>query len=118
MEKRESYYDFMGRKLREDENKMTQLNLFVEDINISNLDRQTELMAITAEECGELVQSCMKIARWGVDKKKIASLLEEAGDVALMLDLLVENGYITNEELNARKTVKRLKLTKYSNLIN
>lgn len=89
-------------------------------VNRSDKSKQpleTELMAITAEECGELIQSCMKIVRWGTDKKKIEGLIEEAGDVALMLDLLIEHGYITREELDARKQVKRLKLKRYSNLI-
>jgi NTP pyrophosphatase (non-canonical NTP hydrolase) len=78
---------------------------------------ETELMAITAEECGELTQACMKIVRWGINKKKTAGLIEEAGDVALMLDLLVDHGYVTKEEIDARKEVKRLKLKRYSNLI-
>lgn len=78
---------------------------------------ETELMAITAEECGELTQACMKVVRWGINKKKTAGLIEEAGDVALMIDLLIEHGYITRQELDARKQVKRLKLKRYSNLI-
>ena len=111
---REGYHDYMVRRTGEEDKKMTQ---FKEDINKSKLDAQTELMAITAEECGELTQACMKIARWGAEKKKIACLLEEAGDVALMIDLIIEAGYITKKEVNARKEVKRLKLKKYSNLI-
>ena len=58
----------------------------------------------------------MKIARWGIDKKKISDLIEEVGDVALMLDLIVDAGYITKDEIKARKKVKKLKLKKYSSL--
>ena len=90
---------------------------FEEEVVKSDLNHEKELFCITAEECGELVQACMKIARWGVDKKKLQDLIEEAGDVALMIDLIVDTGYITKDEINARKEVKRLKLKKYSNLI-
>ena len=87
-----------------------------EKIVKSDLNQEKELFCITAEECGELVQVCMKIARWGIDKKKISDLIEEVGDVALMLDLIVDAGYITKEEIKARKKVKKLKLKKYSSL--
>lgn len=78
---------------------------------------ETELMAIVAEECGELTQWACKVIRFGIDDKKKQGLAEEAGDVALMIDLLIQYGYITQEQLNARKTVKRAKLKKYSGLI-
>lgn len=87
-----------------------------EKIVKSDLNQEKELFCITAEECGELVQVCMKIARWGIDKKKISDLIEEVGDVALMLDLIIDAGYITKEEIKARKKVKKLKLKKYSSL--
>tara|TARA_A100001011_G_scaffold227585_1_gene235738 strand:- start:1279 stop:1701 length:423 start_codon:yes stop_codon:yes gene_type:complete len=89
---------------------------FKEEVVKSDLNKEKELFCITAEECGELVQACMKIARWGVDKKKLQDLIEEAGDVALMIDLIVDAGYITKDEIKARKQVKKLKLKKYSSL--
>ena len=58
----------------------------------------------------------MKIARWGVEKKKLQSLIEELGDVALMIDLMIDAGYVTKDEIKARKKVKKLKLKKYSSL--
>jgi hypothetical protein len=44
-------------------------------------------------------------------------LIEEAGDVLCMIELMVEHGLLTNEELGARVTVKRGKLATWSNLI-
>jgi hypothetical protein len=44
-------------------------------------------------------------------------LIEEAGDVLCMIELLVEHGLLTNEELGARVAVKRNKLKTWSNLI-
>jgi NTP pyrophosphatase (non-canonical NTP hydrolase) len=90
------------------------------DSPINNLQ---QIMAVTAEECGELTQVCMKIIRKYSDKKDIESewhdkLVEEAGDVLCMIELLVENGYLTNRELGVRVNEKRIKLSKWSDLIN
>ena len=72
-------------------------------------------MVITSEECGELIQSSMKILRWGLDKKNHRKLLEELGDVQCMIDLIIEHNIITQKEIDARKNVKREKLRRYSN---
>ena len=74
-----------------------------------------ELMVITMEECGELVQACSKKLR---GKKNInQSLLEEVGDVQCMIDLMVENGLLAREDISSRVQVKRDKLKTWSNLI-
>ena len=122
----ERYYDWMLWKMRQENgilNKYpdgysTEWRAYEmkEKIVKSDLNQEKELFCITAEECGELVQVCMKIARWGIDKKRISDLIEEVGDVALMLDLIVDAGYITKDEIKARKKVKKLKLKKYSSL--
>lgn len=82
-----------------------------------------QLMAITAEECGELTQVCMKIMRKydSLDKasqdKYIKLLHEEAGDVFCMIELLYEHGVVDWEQIVARADVKREKLKKWSTLI-
>jgi hypothetical protein len=89
----------------------------------SPLNAIQQLMAITAEECGELTQVCMKIMRKYTTLEEIQNdkykdlLIEEAGDVLCMIELLVEHGVLTNEELGARVTIKRGKLATWSNLI-
>ena len=80
-----------------------------------NSEKINELMVITSEECGELIQSSMKILRWGLDKKNHRKLLEELGDVQCMIDLIIEHNIITQKEIDARKNVKREKLRRYSN---
>ena len=83
-----------------------------------------QLMAITAEECGELVQVCMKNIRKydSIDNaqqdKYIKLLIEEAGDVLCMLELLSEHGCFTWQEIYDRADIKREKLKTWSTLIN
>ena len=83
-----------------------------------------QLMAITAEECAELTQVCMKIMRKydSLDKaaedKYIELLIEEAGDVYCMLELLLEHGVVTKDDIVVRSNIKREKLKTWSTLIN
>jgi NTP pyrophosphatase (non-canonical NTP hydrolase) len=80
-------------------------------------------MAITAEECAELTQVCMKLMRKydsldnAVDDKYIKLLVEEAGDVLCMLELMSEYGLFDWKEIYARADVKRNKLKQWSSLI-
>ena len=72
-----------------------------------------ELLTITMEECGELIQVCSKAIRCDDyhDNKK---LLEEIGDVQCMIDLIKEYGLVSLDEVNSRIGVKKLKLKKWS----
>ena len=82
-------------------------------------NKLNELMSITAEECAELTQVCMKIVRFGFNneyKDKRPWLIEEAGDVLCMLNFMVENDLVTWEELEERADYKRNKLMKWSKL--
>jgi NTP pyrophosphatase (non-canonical NTP hydrolase) len=94
----------------------------------SPLNTLQQLMTITMEECGELVQQCSKTQRkfstveQALEDNERAvvnriKLVEEAGDVLCMIELMVEHGLLTNEELGARVNVKREKLKTWSNLI-
>jgi len=82
-----------------------------------------QLMAITAEECGELTQVCMKIMRKydtlaDMSNDKYRKLLvEELGDVMCMIELMIEHKVVTIEEIHNRAAVKREKLKKWSTLV-
>lgn len=87
------------------------------------MNKLQELMAISAEECGELTQACIKVIRKfetvdQVSDERRAKLIEEAGDVACMLELMVEHGLFTEEEIRNRIEVKREKLKKWSKLFD
>ena len=75
-----------------------------------------ELMVVTMEECGELIEACSKTIRCEdyIDDEK---MIEEVGDVLVMIDLMIERGLVKKEDLEARKVVKIEKLKKWSNLI-
>ena len=74
-----------------------------------------QLMVISMEECGELVQACSKKLRGSKTARKL--LLEEVGDVQCMIDLIVENGLLAREDISSRVQVKRDKLKRWSDLI-
>ena len=75
-----------------------------------------ELLTITMEECGELIQACSKAIRcdtyYNNDK-----LTEEVGDVMCMIELLHEYDIISYNDVDARIKVKKEKLKKWSDLI-
>lgn len=89
----------------------------------SPINTLQQLMAITAEECGELTQVCMKILRKydtvdGIeDTKWNEKLIEELGDVYCMMDLLLDYGMVDEEAIYNRAQVKRAKLARWSTLV-
>ena len=76
-----------------------------------------QLLSITMEECGELTQVCSKVLRFGFDAEKTDDLAREAGDVLAMIQLMVEYGWITQEQLDNRIPIKRNKLKIYSDIL-
>ncbi len=78
-------------------------------------DRLQELMTITMEECGELIQQCSKSIRYNkyYDNEK---LIEEIGDVYAMIKLLNKYDIVSWDEIEERVKVKNDKLKKWSGL--
>ena len=82
----------------------------------NNLDVLQELMIITMEECGELIQQCSKSLRcdeYYINKK----LIKEIGDVYTMIELMHEYDLVSWGEIEERVIIKKDKLKKWSNLI-
>ena len=108
------YYDWMLWKMRQEDKAMKQ-NTTQTDTEVIN-----QLAYVTAEECAELTQVCMKIVRFGMNneyKDKRQWLVEEAGDVYCMLQLMIKNGLVTQEELEQRAKQKTDKLKTYTPII-
>jgi NTP pyrophosphatase (non-canonical NTP hydrolase) len=85
------------------------------------MNRLQQLMVITMEECGELIQECSKVIRKhetcaDVGQKHRQTLLEEAGDVYAMIQLMIQHGFFEYYDLEIRAKEKHKKLKKWSNL--
>jgi len=80
------------------------------------MDKLQELLIITMEECGELIQECSKSIR-KEHYYNNKELTDEIGDVLCMIELLKSNELVNEHELNRRITLKKLKLKKWSNLL-
>ena len=86
-------------------------------MEMNKLDARQQLMVITAEECGELIQVLSKILRRGeVDDEYREKLVEEVGDVYAMIDIMHEYDLVSWEELEDRAEYKKEKLKKWSDL--
>ena len=86
------------------------------------MNKLQELMVLTMEECGELTQRCSKIIRKfetleEVTEPQRVKLLEEVGDVQCLINLMVDCGLLTNDEIDARIASKRDKLKTWSELV-
>jgi len=83
------------------------------------MTKQEELLVITMEECGELIQACSKILRSGkAEGKNLKNLQDEVGDVVCMIDIMLRNNLISEKKLLDRKLVKLGKLKKWSKLLD
>ena len=54
-------------------------------------------MIITLEECGELIEDCSKAIR--CENYKDERLTEEVGDVLFLIDLMIDRGLVTSEDI-------------------
>ena len=68
-----------------------------------------ELLTITMEECGELIQQCSKAIR-SDDYHDNKELITEIGDVQCMIDLLHEYDLVSYSEIEERTELKRKRL--------
>ena len=82
------------------------------------MDKRTELMIVTMEECGELTQVCSKVLRSDFKNHALQDLKQEVADVMCMVDLMREQGFIDDFEIMQGIKDKREKLEIWSNLIN
>ena len=87
---------------------------------MKSLDARQQLLVITMEECAELIQACSKCLRRGElyeHSDSETELKKEVGDVYAMLELLVEWDVLSWTEIENRRDVKRMKLSRWSDLI-
>ena len=80
--------------------------------------QERELLVITMEECGELSSACSKLLRFGNEVKHLDNILQEAGDVLCMVSLLLEYGFVDEEQLQEATQNKLKKLKEWSSLVD
>lgn len=80
-------------------------------------ENKQELLVITMEECGELIQACSKLIRFGTEKKHMDNLVQELGDVMCLATLLIEHDMCDEADVFQAIENKREKLELWSDLI-
>lgn len=85
------------------------------------MSKQNEIMAITQEECAEVIQAISKIMRFGLETtyKEVSNkshLEEEIGDLICMFQLMEETGMIDWSMVSMHAGLKKQKLMKWSNI--
>ena len=74
-----------------------------------------ELMTITMEECGEVIQACSKVLRFPGEQSS-EMLKKELGDLYCMIEICIEKQLLTYTDLMDGARAKRMKLKEWSNL--
>ena len=80
------------------------------------MEKLTELMIITMEECGELTQACSKVLRTDFRDHALQDLKQEVADVVCMIELMKKNGLVNDSDIVQGIQNKMEKLEIYSNL--
>lgn len=83
----------------------------------------SEAMDILQEECAEVIQAVSKCRRFGLNNIKpskertnLECLEEEVGDLLAMVDILVEKGILSLDNLQTANRAKKEKLKIWSNI--
>jgi NTP pyrophosphatase (non-canonical NTP hydrolase) len=86
-------------------------------------ERVQEILDILQEECAEVIVEVSKCRRFGIDSQHYKTnvphremLEQEIGDVLAMIKLLVDNGVISADGVEAAAERKIEKLHKWSNI--
>ena len=82
-----------------------------------------EILNILQEECAEVIQNISKCRRFGMENVYLKGegtqreqLVQEIGDVLLLVELLQAHKVFTETELQAAKARKGAKLAKWSKI--
>ena len=82
-----------------------------------------EILDILQEECAEVIQAISKCRRFGIDEVQLKTgrtqreeLVQELGDVSLLIELLHAHQLFATSELNQAKLNKAKKLAVWSTI--
>jgi NTP pyrophosphatase (non-canonical NTP hydrolase) len=77
---------------------------------------EDEALTILMEECGEVIQACAKIIRFGASPDNVRQLVQEIGDVYCLTDIMQRMDLISYTDIEAASNAKYEKLKRFSNL--
>ena len=87
------------------------------------MSKVNEILDILQEECAEVIQAISKCRRFGINEQNLKTgrtqrdeLVQELGDVTLMIELLKAHNVCTETELYEAQVKKSQKLTKWSKI--
>lgn len=80
------------------------------------MGKLSEILIITQEECGELIQAISKLIRFGNNDTNRDRLLQELGDVLMMIDLIRSYMDFNDWDIDEAKRNKSVKLGLYSRI--
>ena len=88
-------------------------------------EKTQEILDILQEECAEVIQNISKCRRFGLDNVYLKGtgtqreqLVQEIGDVMLLIDLLKAHNLFTDAELQQAMVQKGTKLAKWSKIFD
>ena len=95
------------------------MNKFLKMKEINEANR--EILLITQEECAEVTQAISKVFRFGMEDSHNGEtnrehLEEEIGDLMCMIDLLIDNGIVSESAVMTAKNEKMNKLMTWSSI--
>jgi len=85
-------------------------------------NKVNEILDILQEECGEVIVAISKCRRFGMDNSykdggtQREHLIQELGDVTLLIELLHAHQVFTEQELHQAQVRKSQKLVKWSKI--
>ena len=83
------------------------------------MNKQEELLVILMEECAEVQQEASKLIRFGSETwADVLNFEKEIGDLMCVVALCQEAGLLDEDAVLQAAEAKRLKLKRWSNLIN
>lgn len=85
---------------------------------VPSMDYEKELLTIMMEECGEVIQACSKVIRFGATDESLSHLEKELGDLYQMMDLAHQYDLVSWTKIDEASDMKREKLATWSSLVD
>ena len=87
-------------------------------VPMEKMHYEKELLTIMMEECGEVIQACSKIIRFGAEPDKLEALEKELGDLFQMMELAHQYDLVSWTGIDEASMAKAVKLRTYSSLMD